>query len=102
MQALCGRAAFSGVRVQPRASPAVAPAPSRGSMVVVAAVPKKKVSKSKTAIRKNVWKAQAQATAQKALFLAKLALKEGSRDSSDKDMAIGTPAAETAENKEQQ
>lgn len=88
MQALVGgRSALVGAR------PLVAPA--RAPLVVVAAVPKKKMSKMKTAIRTAHWKAKALAYVPKALFLAKLALKaEGGRESSDKDMSVGTTAEE--------
>ena len=86
MQALAS--SRCALRVQPVAPASV----SRGSMVVVAAVPKKKMSKMKTDIRKAAWKAKVLPAAEKALFLAKLALqKDGSRESRDKDMSIAAP-----------
>ncbi|KAG2429798.1 hypothetical protein HXX76_010582 [Chlamydomonas incerta] len=89
-------AAFSAtVRVQPARQ--VALAPSRSSLVVEAAVPKKKTSKSKTAIRKAAWKKEVLPYVEQALFKAKLALKEGSRDSADKDMVVSTQTEEKSE-----
>ncbi|GLI67103.1 hypothetical protein VaNZ11_011308 [Volvox africanus] len=94
-------AAFSATtRVQP-ARQMVFTAPSRSALVVEAAVPKKKTSKSKTAIRKAAWKKEVLPYVEQALFKAKLALREGSRDSSDKDMVIsGQAEADTTETKE--
>jgi hypothetical protein len=92
MQALAS--SRCAVRVQP-----VAPASmSRGSMVVVAAVPKKKMSKMKTDIRKAAWKAKVLPYVEKAFYMANLALQQGggNRKSSDKDMAIAAPGSETA------
>ncbi|GLC60385.1 hypothetical protein PLESTB_001606600 [Pleodorina starrii] len=126
-------AAFSAnVRVQPARQMAF-PAPSRTALVVEAAVPKKKTSKSKTAIRKAAWKKEVLPYVEQALFKvnynlislyplncwtrleafearphavaaqAKLALKEGSRDSSDKDMIVGGQAeAASADSSESQ
>lgn len=96
MQALAApsRCAF-GSAAAPRA-PLRVTAPSRTPMVVVAAVPKKKMSKSKTNLRFTTWRNKVLPYAEKALFLAKLALQQGdgSRDSKDKDMSItGTAAA---------
>ncbi|PNW81362.1 hypothetical protein CHLRE_07g352850v5 [Chlamydomonas reinhardtii] len=89
-------AAFSAtVRVQPARQ--VALAPSRSSLIVEAAVPKKKTSKSKTAIRKAAWKKEVLPYVEQALFKAKLALKEGSRDSADKDMVVSTQTEEKSE-----
>lgn len=124
-------AAFSApVRVQP-ARQMMFPAPGRSALVVEAAVPKKKVSKSKKNIRKAAWKKEVLPYVEQALFKvshgrlflfwvwlagqlgqlwccgcrgsthlplpkqsqAKLALKEGSRDSTDKDMVVGGQAA---------
>lgn len=79
----------SVVRVQP--ARVMLPTPlSRGAMVVEAAVPKKKMSKSKKNIRKAAWKAKVLPYAEKAFFLAKLALQQGdgARESKDKDMTI--------------
>lgn len=60
-------AAFSAtVRVQPARQ--VALAPSRSSLIVEAAVPKKKTSKSKTAIRKAAWKKEVLPYVEQALF----------------------------------
>ncbi|KXZ53708.1 hypothetical protein GPECTOR_6g625 [Gonium pectorale] len=88
-------AAFSvNVRVQPARQ--VAMVPGRTALVVEAAVPKKKTSKSKTAIRKAAWKKEVLPYVEQALFKAKLALKDGSRDSSDKDMVVGGQAAEAS------
>ncbi|PNH11317.1 hypothetical protein TSOC_001869 [Tetrabaena socialis] len=88
-------AAFGAtVRVQPVRMALLAP--SRTSLVVVAAVPKKKMSKSKTAIRKAEWKKEVLPYVEMALFKAKLALKEGNRDSADKDMVVGGQAAAPA------
>ncbi|KAG2495022.1 hypothetical protein HYH03_006954 [Edaphochlamys debaryana] len=93
-------AAFSTpVRVQPARQMAF-PAPSRTALVVEAAVPKKKTSKSKTAIRKAAWKKEVLPYVEQALFKAKLALKAGTRDSTDKDMVVGGQAAAAPETTE--
>ncbi|GFR51488.1 hypothetical protein Agub_g13900, partial [Astrephomene gubernaculifera] len=88
-------AAFSATtRVQQPARPIGFPAPSRTALVVEAAVPKKKTSKMKTAIRKAAWKKEVLPYVELALFKAKRALQAGNRDSTDKDMVIGGQAAQ--------
>lgn len=87
------RCAFSsGLSVQ--STRAKYPAPSRTTLVVEAAVPKKKVSKSKTNIRFANWNRKVWPQAERALFLAKRAMKAGNaQESSDKDMGAAAPAS---------
>ena len=80
MQALSSSrgAAFSAqVRVQP--ARLVAMAPSRSALVVEAAVPKKKMSKSKTAIRKAAWKKEVLPYVEQALFKVRIGAACGPR-----------------------
>jgi hypothetical protein len=66
------------------------------TVFIEAAVPKKKQSKRATNTRYAHWKAKVNPQAVKALFLAKLAMKEGSANSADKDFRP-VPAAAAAE-----